>query len=106
VLIGYPIGDPGFCPLLHNLRRMRTRLILISDNKERKGWLLARSEALAEAQRAMNDLASSGDIGGRIWVEFPAQPYPPLKPFKHATPWARSNRWTATKPLFRVCSHT
>jgi hypothetical protein len=38
----------------------------MSQSSQRKGWLLARSEALATAQRAMNTLAPSDDMSGRI----------------------------------------
>ena len=39
------------------------------QSSQRKGWLLARSEALAAAHRAMNALAPSEDIGRRIVAE-------------------------------------
>ena len=39
------------------------------QSSQRKGWLLARSEALAAAHRAMNALAPSEDMVSRIGAE-------------------------------------
>jgi hypothetical protein len=38
----------------------------MSQSSQRKGWLFARSEALAAAHRAMNALAPSEDMARRI----------------------------------------
>jgi hypothetical protein len=38
----------------------------MSQSSQRKGWLLARSEALAAVHRAMNALAPSEDMDRRI----------------------------------------
>jgi hypothetical protein len=38
----------------------------MSQSSQRKGWLLALSEALAAAHRAMNALAPSEDMDSRI----------------------------------------
>ena len=50
----------------HFPRRLGLATPSMLQSSQRKGWLLARSEALAAAHRAMNALAPSEDMGGRI----------------------------------------
>jgi hypothetical protein len=59
----------------------------MSQSSHRKGWLLVRSEALAAAQRAMNALAPSEDMGRRI---------------KAGLGWGKSGRKEAQKTQYQT----